>query len=327
MKKYFKRLLSSLLAAVIVFCILMLLPRTIGALSPSKKPIGYHFMFADYLALGTGLEKMVNTKPAIPDNIEEIKNIEYRNVNGKSLQLDIYRPKQLVAPAPLLVFIHGGGWKSGQRSDYLVYLASYAKKGYVTATVSYRLLADSCYPACIEDVQEALTWLYKHHDDYGYDPDRIAVIGGSAGGHLALLAGYGWQRKGAIADSAGVKYRIRAIVDFYGPVDLTTEYARSHPLVTGFIARPFEMAPELYVEASPITYLNKDDPPVLIFQGSSDNLVPASQSIFLKTKCDELGVQAELYNLPLWPHSMDVVQRVNDFAQKKMDVFYEKHLW
>ncbi|MDZ7605612.1 MAG: hypothetical protein U5K79_08495 [Cyclobacteriaceae bacterium] len=97
-------------------------PRTIGFLFPEKAPIAYHFELLDYLAIGVGLEKLVDTEPEIPETIEEIKDIEYKNVGGKSLQLDIYKPRNLTEAAPLLVFVHGGGWKGGKRSDYLVYL-------------------------------------------------------------------------------------------------------------------------------------------------------------------------------------------------------------
>lgn len=326
MKKIFKRLLFCFLILLILFSILMLLPRTIAKLYPDKKPIGYLFTFADYLALATGLEKLVNMTPEIPVNIEEIRNIEYTNVNGKSLQLDLYRPKNLTSRVPLLVFIHGGGWTGGQRSDYLVYLVAFAKKGYMTATVSYRLLADSCYPACAEDIRDAVEWLFTNSETYGYDPDRIALVGGSAGAHLALLTAYGWHKNGSFTDTALSKHRIRAVVDIYGPVDLTTEYARTHPLVTNFISKAYDKAPELYVEASPIHYIDKNDPPTLILQGSSDNLVPASQSVTLKKMCDEAGVPSELYILPLWPHTMDIVRRVNEYAQKKMNDFFGKYL-
>ena len=99
------------------FFLLMLTPRTIGFLFPENAPIAYHFEVLDYLAIGVGLEKLANLEPEIPKSIEEIKNIEYKKVNGKSLQLDIYIPRDLKKPAPLLVFVHGGGWKSGKRSD------------------------------------------------------------------------------------------------------------------------------------------------------------------------------------------------------------------
>lgn len=327
--KILKRLLYGLLIIFILFCLLMVAPRIWSALNPEKPPVGYHFVAPAYLAIGVGLEKMINKTPEIPEDIEEIKNIEYKNINGKSLQLDIYKPKNIDKAAPLLVFIHGGGWKGGQRSDYLVYLVAFAKKGYITATVSYRLLKDGPYPACVEDISDAVRWFYNNGGKYDYDPDRIALIGGSAGAHLALLAAYGWKNPNVNSDSTDVpenSHRIKAVVDIYGPTDLTTEYSRNHPLVTSFIARSFEQAPDLYKEASPIHYLDKNDPPTMILHGTSDDLVPISQSDLLKARLDSLGVPCVYYRLPLWPHTMDVVRRVNDFCQLKMNEFFEQYL-
>jgi acetyl esterase/lipase len=277
-----------------------------------------------YIALWTGLEKLVNTTPQVPSDIEEIKNIEYKNIDGKSLQLDLYKPGSLKNPAPLLVFIHGGAWKSGQRSDYLVYLIDFARRGYVTATLSYRLLNDGPYPACAEDIRDAVGWFFRNGEKYSYDPDRIALIGGSAGGHLAMLGGYGWGETDEVSDS--IHHKIKAVVDIYGPADLTTEYARNHALVTSFIARSYQDSPGLYSEASPVIYLDKNDPPTLILHGTSDRLVPIGQSDDLKEKLDSMGVPCEYYRLPLWPHTMDVVKRVNDFCQARMNEFFRKYL-
>jgi acetyl esterase/lipase len=327
--KLTKRILTVLLIIFILLTLLMVTPRMLSVINPGKPPVGYHFVAADYLAVGIGLEKMIDRTPDIPEDIEEIKNIEYKNIDGKSLQLDICKPKNSEKPAPLLVFIHGGGWRNGQRSDYMVYLIAFAERGYVTATVSYRLLKDGPYPACVEDISDAVQWFYRNGEKYGYDPDRIALIGGSAGAHLALLAAYGWKNPDAIKDSTWKvesSHHIKAVVDIYGPVDLTTEYARNHTLVTSFISRSFEEAPKLYHEASPKQYLNRNNPPTLILHGTSDNLVPVSQSDMLKAKLDSLGVPCVYYRLPLWPHTMDIVKRVNDFSQLKMNDFFEKYL-
>ena len=327
--KILKRILKTLLVLFFLICILMVTPRIWSALNPSKPPVGYIFEPADYLAVGIGLEKLVNLKPDIPADIEEIKNIEYKNINGKSLQLDIYKPEDIKTKAPLLVFFHGGGWKGGNRADYLVYLIAFAKRGYITATVSYRLLNDSPYPACVEDITDAVKWFFRNGETYGYDPDRIALIGGSAGAHLAMLAAYGWGNSDNSADSItskGVDHKIKAIVDIYGPYDLTTDYARSQPLVTSFIAHSYEETPELYREASPKQYIDKNDPPTLIFQGTSDNLVPVSQSDNLKAHLDSLGVPCVYYRLPFWPHAMDVALRVNEYCQLKMEDFFKQNL-
>lgn len=324
-----KRILKVFLAIFLIFCLLMLAPRIAGYLFPEKPPIGYHYEVLDYLAVGIGLEKLVDTEPEVPTEIEEIKDVEYKSVGGKSLQIDFYRPKNAKEDLPLLVFVHGGGWRGGKRADYLVYLVDFAKKGYMTATVSYRLKRDSIYPACVEDVSDAVEWLFYNSEKYGYNPDKIALIGGSAGAHLSMLAAYGWrdsreQNRTAINDS--VKHRIKAVVDIYGPVDLTTDYAQTQGLVAGFIGHPYEEKPELYLEASPIQYLSENCPPTLILQGTSDKLVPHSQSDTLKARLDRLSVPCEYYRFPLWPHSMDIVQRVNHYAQQKMDAFFERHL-
>lgn len=327
--KILKRILFGLLAIFILSCLLLVTPRLWSALNPGKPPLGYHFVTPAYLAIGLGLEDLINKTPEIPSDIEEFKNIEYKNVNGKSLQIDIYKPKNIVKPAPLLVFIHGGGWKGGKRSDYLVYLVAFAKKGYMTATVSYRLLKDGPYPACAEDITDAVQWFYKNGDNYGYDPDRIALIGGSAGAHLSLLAAYEWKKPVGTNDSVaavGPGHRIKAVVDIYGPTDLTTEYSRNHPLVNAFLAHSYKERPDLYREASPIQYLDKNDPPTMILHGTSDDLVPISQSDLLKARLDSLGVPNVYYRVPLWPHTMDIVQRVNDFSQLKMNDFFEKYL-
>ncbi len=328
-KQILKRILKGFLIILAIFSMVMLTPRTIGLLFPEKAPIAYHFLLLDYLAFVVGLEKLVDREPEIPAEIEEIKDIEYKNVNGKSLQIDMYKPRNLSEPVPLLVFVHGGGWKDGKRSDYLMYLIDYAKKGYITATVSYRLKNDSIYPACVQDVSDAMHFLFSNATKYGYNPDRVAMIGGSAGGHLVLMTTCDFKEPTIPLDSTYLTtrpYKIKAVVDIYGPVDLTTPYARTQVLVTGLIGHPYSEKPELYWEASPAKYLNKDLPPTLIFHGTSDNLVPQSQSDTLKARLDRLGVPSEYYKLPLWPHAMDIAERPNQYMTKKMDVFFEKYL-
>ncbi|MCK3682838.1 alpha/beta hydrolase [Maribellus sp. YY47] len=234
-KSALKRIGKGLLVMLTLFVVLMLVPRCIGFLFPEKAPIGYHFETLDYLAIGVGLESLIDRDPEVPATIESFKDIEYKNASGKSLQLDIYKQKELTEKAPLLVFIHGGGWRSGKRQDYLVYLLDYAQKEYVTATISYRLKKDSIYPAAVEDVMDAVDFLFKNGDTYGYDTTRVALIGGSAGAHLAMLAGYGWENP--------QRHKVKAVVDIYGPVDMTTPYAQTQYMVTDFIGHQYSEKP------------------------------------------------------------------------------------
>ena len=328
-KRFLKKVLLVLLALMLLFVVLMSVPRIWSALNPKKAPMGYYFEKPTLLALVTGLESMIDKAPPVPENVLETKNIEYKNINGKSLQMDIYQPKGLTKPAPLLVFIHGGGWKSGQRSDYLVYLTHFAKMGYVTATVSYRLVGIAPYPACVEDIRDAVQFLYQNGEKYNYNPDQICLIGGSAGSHLAMLAGYGWKRKDAPVDSTalkGIQHKIKAVVEIYGPVDFTTEYARNHSLITGFLRHNYQEAPELFVEASPITYVSKNSPPTLILQGTRDMLVPWTQAELLKKKLDSFGVPNVYCLVPGWPHTMDIDLRVNKYFKATMADFFEKYV-
>lgn len=329
MRKILKGLLKFLLVAALLFFVLLVTPRILSFLRPGKPPVGYYFNAPTYLAIALKLEKLIDKEPAIPIGVEEIKNIEYKNIHGKSLEIDIYRPKKLQGKVPLLVFIHGGGWRGGQRSDYKVYLLPFAEKGYITATVSYRLIKDGIYPASAEDISDAFRWLYQNGDNYGYDADKIAVIGGSAGSHLAMLAAYGWENENYKNDSTGItsgKHRIKALVEIYGPTDLTTKYARKHKLVTDYLGTSYDKNPALFKQASPISYLDKNDPPTMILHGTSDQLVPISQADLLKAKLDSLGVPNIYYRLPGWPHTMDLSLRVNQYCQQKMDEFFNQYL-
>jgi len=275
-----------------------------------------------------GFIKIVNLKPEVPDSIEEYKNIEYKKVGDVSLKLDIYKLKKLNHAAPVLIFIHGGGWRTGKRSDYLPYLIDFAKQGYVTATVSYRLIKKAKFPAAVKDVKCAVKWIRAHADEYLIDPDKVAVIGGSAGGHLSMMIGYS-SDEGEFdgeCDFDSVSSQIQAVVNLYGPSDLTTEYALSRREVTEFIELPYDKAPDLYQKASPIKYISNDDPPTLIFQGTLDELVPVQQSDILKKRLDEVGVPNEYFRLKGWPHTMDVAEPVNRYCQHYMNAFFEKHI-
>jgi len=327
--KILKLALKGLVGLLLLGGVLLCLPRIWSALTPNRAPMGYYFETPTYLALYAGLEKMIDKEPPVTPDIREIKDIEYKKIDSTSLQIDMYVPKNLSKPAPLLVFIHGGAWAHGKRSDYLTYLIPFAQQGYVTATVSYRLVKDgqNLYPACAEDIRDAVQWFFRNGEEYGYDPDRIALIGGSAGGHLSLLGAYGWRSSSEKPDSIiEPQHKVKAVVDIYGPYDLTTPYSRTHRLVTRLIGHSYEEKPELYLEASPMSYLDKSDPPTLILHGSADNLVPISQSDTLKVHLDKLGIPNVYCRVPGWPHTMDLAQRVNDYSRKQMSEFFEKYL-
>lgn len=291
-----------------------------------KAPRGYLSETHLKVAYALGLLKLIDTKPEVPENLAVFRNLIYKKVDTLSLMLDIYTKKNLPKSVPVLIFVHGGSWSKGKRSDYLPYLIDYALKGYVTVTVSYRLSRTAHFPAAVDDVKCAIRWVRAHAFQYHIDPDRIALIGGSAGGHLVLMAGYTDDKQFTGNCKDTVSARVQAIVDLYGPVDLTTIYARNRKESIGFIGKQYRKAPDRYKAASPRFYITPDDPPTLIFHGTIDHLVPVTQSDSLHDWLCRKGVPNEYYRLKGWPHAMDRAVKVNRFCQYHMDEFFNKYL-
>lgn len=321
------RVLVVLMAASLSAC------RTPSA--PGQPPPGYASRGALTVALALGRVPLVDTEPAIPATVEAHRDLVFRQVDDvRDLALDLYRPKTPPASAPLIVFVHGGSWRGGERDDYRRYLVDYAAKGYVTASVSYRLAQEAHYPAAVDDVRSALAWLAARSGRYGFDPGRVALVGGSAGAHLAMLVAYssplesGTSAAGDRPDGreSGPALTIRGVVNFYGPADLTSEFARSHPTVQDFLGASYESAPDVFRRASPIVHVTPDDPPTLVLHGTLDEVVPIEQSDRLVARLEEAGVPHEYHRLAGWPHTMDAAIAVNEYAQYHMDRFFERYL-
>jgi acetyl esterase/lipase len=293
-----------------------------------EPPPGYSSETLIKFAFATGQLALVDLELPVPDSVEVTHGIQYGEVEGVALHLDLYAPKGMKQPAPALIFIHGGGWKGGKREDYHYYGVRFAEKGYVVATISYRLKKVALFPAAVEDAKCAVRWMRKHAKQWHVDPQRIAIAGGSAGGHLSMMVGYSSDVKDFDGHGGhdGVSSRVQAVVNLYGPVDLTTPYARSHDLVSGYLGKPFDKAPELYKAASPLTYVSRDDPPTLTFHGTLDSLVPVTQADTLVKRLKELNIRAPYERLDGWPHGMDAAQVVNDFCFRRMLAFFDEQL-
>lgn len=294
---------------------------------PLAPPKGYMNETFLKISYGLGILDLIETEPVVPDEIMEFKDIEYKYVDSTSLQLDIYKLKEVIEPAPVMIFIHGGAWRTGKRSDYLPYLIDYAKKGYVTATVSYRLVKQAVFPAAVQDVNCAVKFIKKNSSEYGINPEKVVLIGGSAGGHLSMMIGYGGHEELFSRDCPlDHDSKVNAIINLYGPTDLTTPYAISTYQVQDFLKTSYEENPGIYKMASPSTFISSDDPPTLIFQGTIDSLVPVSQSDSLADRLGNAGIPHEYHRLKGWPHAMDLAVEVNKYCQFYIDRFLEEHL-
>ena len=294
-------------------------------------PSGYGNNEEVIAAMTSGAVKTINLLQVTPVSVAVRKNVRYGDAGKRPLRLDLYSPKVLAQPVPGLIFIHGGGWKHGKKEDYRPYGLTFAQKGYVVASVQYRLSGEARYPAAIHDVKAAVRWMRSHAESIGVDPDRIGVAGGSAGGHLAMMLGYtsGVSTFDGNSGHEGVSSRVQAVVNIYGPTDLTTEFARqrsSGSLLRGFFGGTYDEKSSLYEQASPIRYVTPDDPPTLVLHGTIDDVVPINQADLLAAKLQETGVPYIYDRLPGWPHAMDLAYPVNERCVWFMERFFDHYL-
>lgn len=290
-------------------------------------PPGFADMKEIEKALLSGKVKLIKPPSETPDSIAVTKDIEYGKGGDTPLLLDLYVPKNITKPVPALVFIHGGGWEGGDKKDYIVYNIDYAVKGYVTVSINYRLIKEAKFPAAVEDCKCAVRWVRANAAKYGIDPEKIGVIGGSAGGHLSLMVGYSddtsLEGSGGNNDQSS---RVQSVVNFYGVPDLTGDLAREARETNNFIGKKQDEDFAAYAKASPLVHLDKSDPPTLSFHGTIDNLVPYRETERLHANLDALGVPNAYVIYEGWPHTMDAAAEINAHCQYVIDRFLEKYL-
>ncbi|QGJ69272.1 Carboxylesterase type B [Planctomycetales bacterium 10988] len=230
------------------------------------------------------------------------RDLVYAEVDGNALKLDLYLPKT-DHPAPLVVWIHGGGWRGGSKKNPK--LLKITEHGFALASISYRFTKEAIFPAQIHDCKAAIRWLRAHADQFGYDANWIAVAGSSAGGHLALLMGVSGavpELEGEVGDHPDQSSSVQAVIDYFGPSDFVlrgktqpdrayTEKSGSFALLGGLQGG---VTPRMERFASPSSYVSADDPPLLIFQGKEDPVVLPDQSERILSLYTEAGLEAKL---------------------------------
>lgn len=241
-----------------------------------------------------------------PLSLTLTKDIVYGNSGGVDLKLDLARPDTSDSPLPLLIFIHGGGWQTGDKSDFEPMVRQFASSGYVAVSVNYRVTPEHPWPAQIEDVKCAVRYLRTNAAKYAIDPERFAAAGHSAGAHLALLLGLMDPKDGFEGDGGNpaVSSRVQAVVNVSGPTDLRVwralpEAQAEAKAVTGKdfedlladFAGTVDRSAPVIAEASPITYVDADAPPVLTLHGSADPVVPVGQAELLHAALDGAGLK------------------------------------
>lgn len=283
----------------------------------------------------TSVRSPDSVKYSLPAGTTTYPALEFANIDGQSLKLDLYIPNSK-APYPLIVSVHGGGWTTGSRNDTTALLQ--VSRGYAVATIDYRLAPGSRYPAQIQDCKAAVRWLRANAARFNLDANAFGVMGYSAGGHLGALLG----TSGEVAELEGIELgngsfssRVRAVVDYFGPTDLLKIASQAPACEPGdpndpngapsvLIGCPIQSCPEATEKANPIRYVTRDDAAFLILHGTGDCLVPWQQSQILYDALRSKGVEARLILVPLAGHADRVFlsptyqNPVNDFLDKQL---------
>ena len=249
----------------------------------------------------------------VPENIQLDRDMVFATIDGQELKLDIAYPKDNKGKLPAIVYIHGGGWEGGGKpTDQTVLFAGY---GFVGIAIEYRVSSTAKFPAAVHDCKTAIRWIRANAKKYGIDPDRIGVIGESAGGHLSALMGASGGDAYLEGDGPYREYKssVQAVVDLFGPTDLTAaedaitptmDYNSESSPVTKFLGKPPKDALDLAKKASPVAYVDAKTPPTLIIHGEMDNIVNMHQAELLYNALIKAGVKTNLIRVKNAGHGL-----------------------
>jgi acetyl esterase/lipase len=228
---------------------------------------------------------------------EVTKDIGYARIDGTTLALDLYKPTQQTGP--LIVYIHGGAWRSGSKKE--MPLQDLVDNGSPVASVDYRLSTVARFPAQIHDIKAAIRFLRGNATKLGIDAKQIVVSGSSAGGHLAALVGVtngNRELEGDLGDFRNESSNVQGIISFFGGSDLTTVLKQStphglsvrEPALDLLLGAAPDKVPDLARLASPVFHVDKDDPPLLLFHGDQDPQMPINQAHELQGAYEKVSI-------------------------------------
>jgi len=266
---------------------------------------------------------------AVPDDVIFERGVEYSNPDDQHLQLNLARPKTATGVLPAVVCIHGGGFRAGSREGYDGLCLKLAQRGFVAATVSYRLAPQYQFPAAVHDVKAAVRWLRANAGKYQIDPARIGATGGSAGGHLAQFLGVtgGVREFEGEGGNAGQSSGVVCVVNEYGPSDFTKSYGKSvdaAEVLPLFLGGNLETARQRHIQSSPLNWVTPNAAPTLILHGTEDKYVAYEQGVWMRDRLQACGVEVELLTFEGAGHGFKGADA--DKAEQARLAFFEKHL-
>ncbi len=255
------------------------------------------------------------------------EDVVFGTGGGRDLKCDVFTPpggKPDNAPAILLV--HGGAWKLGDRKQLKGYGFLLGREGFVCVASEYRLSEEARWPAQLHDTKTAIRWMRANADQLGIDPDRIAVSGHSSGGHMALIAAATAGNPALEGDGGnpGAGSDVAAVISFYAPTALEPEGS----MLTEFV--DLLMGPgaseDDYRAASPMTYVDKDLPPVMLMQSNLDDIVPRQQNLNLYSTLADAGATVEFHMYDGEEHAFDARPELGREAALLIKSFLNRHM-
>ena len=270
--------------------------------------------------------------PEITAALEAHAGLVYARYGQREMQLDLWRPKAASQPLPAIICIHGGGWYKGDRSSMANLAQALAAKGFVTATISYRLSGEAKFPAAIQDCKAAVRFLRANAAQFGIAASTIGVTGLSAGGHLAALLttsggvkeleGTGGHADTSSAVQAGIAMGAQSDLESPRIGDLSAK--TDDPFYRTFLGDAQSAIAQTYALASPRHHLDKSDPPLLFMAGELDD--PSTHADETRPDLDKLAIPTGLTIIPQAPHAFLGQQKAFDACVSTSVEFFAKHL-
>jgi acetyl esterase/lipase len=266
---------------------------------------------------------------APPDSVIWEENIVYSTPDGEALALNIARPKVESGMRPAVLCIHGGGFRAGKRESYDTLCMKLAEKGFVAATITYRLAPKHQFPAAVHDCKAAVRWLRANANKYKIDPAKFGVTGGSAGGHLAQFLGVTahvpqFEGTGGNPDQSS---HVACVVNVYGPSDFTKSYGKSvdaHEVLPLWFGGNLETEFKRHIIGSPLYWVTPDAAPTLCIHGTDDKYVAHEQAVWLIDKLKAATVDAKLLTLEGAGHGFKGADA--ETADKALFEYFESRL-